>query len=110
MNVTVAYALPHQQTLEEMEVPEGTTVEEAISMSHLLEKYPEIDFSVHKVGVLGKLVTMVTALRDGDRVEIYRSLPKKVRDAHADDDKKARIRAKKERLAESATKTDTKQS
>jgi len=97
MNITVAYALPHQQTLEEMEVPENTTVEEAISMSHLLDKYPEIDLSVHKTGVLGKLAPLTTPLRDGDRVELYRSLPKKVRDAHAGDDKKARIRAKKER-------------
>jgi len=97
MNVTVAYAMPHQQTLEEMDVPEDTTVEEAISMSHLLEKHPEIDFDVNKVGVLGKLVTMSTMLRNGDRVEIYRSLPKKARDAHAADDRKARIRAKKER-------------
>jgi len=110
MNVTVAYALPHQQTLEEMDVPENTTVEEAISMSHLLEKYPEIDFSVHKVGVLGKLVTMTTTLRDGDRVEIYRPLPKKVRDAHAGDDRKARIRAKKEQKAKSTGKMDAKQS
>ena len=63
-----------------VEVPEGTTVEEAIGMSHVLEKHPEIDFAVNKVGVLGKLATMGTALRDGDRVEIYRSLPKKPRD------------------------------
>jgi len=97
MNITVAYALPHKQTLEEMDVPEDATVEEAISMSHLLEKHPEIDLSAHKLGVLGKLVTMETRLRDGDRVEIYRSLPKKARDAHAMDDKKARIRVRKER-------------
>ncbi len=104
MNITVAYALPHKQTLEEMDVPDGTTVEEAISMSHLLEKHPEIDLPAHKVGVLGKLVTMKTGLRDGDRVEIYRSLPKKARDAHAMDDKKVRIRARKERrLSKSAS-------
>jgi uncharacterized protein len=96
MNITVAYALPHQQTLEEMEVPEGTTAEEAIAMSHLLEKYPEIDLAVNKVGVLGKLVALDSPLRDGDRVEIYRPLPKKPRDAHAVDDKKERIRARKE--------------
>ena len=95
MNITVAYALPHQQTLEEMDVPEGTTVEEAIAMSHVREKHPEIDLSVNKVGVLGKLVTLQTELRDGDRVEIYRPLPKKPRDAHAADDKKERIRARK---------------
>lgn len=102
MNITVAYALPTEQTLEEMEVPEGTTAEEAIAMSHLLEKYPEIDLSINKVGVLGKLVAISSPLRDGDRVEIYRPLPKKPRDAHAVDDKKERIRARKEsREAES---------
>lgn len=102
MNITVAYALPHQQTLEEMEVPEGTTVDEAIAMSHLLEKCPEIDLKVNKVGVLGKLVTLDSPLRDGDRVEIYRPLPKKPRDAHAVDDKKERIKARKEQRAEQA--------
>jgi len=96
MNITVAYALPPEQTLEEMEVPDGTTAEEAIAMSHLLEKYPEIDLAVNKVGVLGKLVALNNPLRDGDRVEIYRPLPKKPRDAHAVDDKKERIRARKE--------------
>jgi len=96
MNITVAYALPTEQTLEEMEVPEGTTAEEAIAMSHLLEKYPEIDLSINKVGILGKLVALNGPLRDGDRVEIYRPLPKKPRDAHGMDDKKERIRARKE--------------
>ena len=100
MNITVAYALPHEQVLEEMEVPEGTTAEEAIAMSHVLEKFPDIDFTVNKVGVLGKLATLSSVLRDGDRVEIYRPLPKKPRDAHAVDDKKERIRARKEQRAE----------
>lgn len=106
MNITVAYALPTEQTLEEMEVPEGTTVGEAIAMSHLLEKYPEIDLEQNKVGVLGKLVALKNPLRDGDRVEIYRPLPKKPRDAHAVDDKKARIKARKEQRAEQAETQD----
>ncbi|MDX8391324.1 MAG: hypothetical protein R8K53_01990 [Mariprofundaceae bacterium] len=38
-------------------------------------------------------------LCDGDRVDIYRPLPKKPRDAHATDDKKERIRARKEQCA-----------
>jgi len=102
MNITVAYALPTEQTLEEMEVPEGTSAAEAIAMSHLMEKYPEIDLEVNKVGVLGKLVALDKPLRDGDRVEIYRPLPKKPRDAHAVEDKKERIRARKEQRAEQA--------
>ena len=101
MKVTVAYALPHKQTLEELELPEGATIEQAIAMSHVLEEHPEIDFKVNKVGILGKLATMKTVLRDGDRVEIYRPLPRRARDPHAVDEKKARIRARKQQRRQS---------
>lgn len=98
MNIVIAYALPHQQTLEELDVPENTTVEQAIHMSHVLEKHPEIDLEVNKVGVFAKLVKLEHLLREGDRVEIYRALPDKARDPYAAEDKKSRIRAKKERV------------
>jgi len=98
MNVVIAYALPHQQTLEELDVPEDTTVEQAIRMSHVLEKHPEIDLATNKLGVFAKLVKPDQVLREGDRVEIYRALPAKPRDPYANEDKKARIRAKKERV------------
>lgn len=102
MHVSVIYALPHEQTLEELNVPDETTVEQAIRMSHLLEKHPEIDLSENKVGIYAKLAKLDDPLREGDRIEIYRSLPGKARDAHGTDDKKARIRAKKERTAEAS--------
>jgi putative ubiquitin-RnfH superfamily antitoxin RatB of RatAB toxin-antitoxin module len=98
MNIVIAYAMPHQQTLEELDVPDGTTVEQAIRMSHVLEKHPDIDLAANKVGVFAKLVKLDQVLREGDRVEIYRALPGKARDPYAAEDKKARIRAKKERL------------
>jgi len=63
----------------------------------LPDKHPEIDLSVNKLGSFAKLIKADQALRDGDRVEIYRALPRKPRDAHAVDDKKARIRAKREK-------------
>jgi len=100
MKVSVVYALPQEQYLEELDVADATTVEEVIKASHVLEHFPEIDLSVHKVGVFAKLAKLNQPLRDGDRVEIYRSLPRKPRNAHAVDDKKARIRAKKERRTE----------
>ncbi len=100
MKVSVIYALPQEQYLEELDVADAITVEEAIKMSHVQEHFPEIDLSVHKVGVFAKLAKLNQILRDGDRVEIYRSLPRKPRDAHAVDDKKARIRAKKEKRTE----------
>jgi len=102
MKVSVIYALPQEQYLEELDVADSITVEEAIKMSHVLERFPEIDLAVHKVGVFAKLAKLEQILRDGDRIEIYRSLPRKPRDAHAVDDKKARIRAKKEKRTETS--------
>ncbi len=103
MQISIVYALPHEQILEALNVPDETTVEQAIHMGHLLDKYPDIDLSVNKVGIFAKLVKLDQILREDDRIEIYRSLPKKPRDAHAVDDKKARIRAKKERTLETKT-------
>ena len=102
MKVSVVYALPQEQFIEELDVAEGVTVEEAIHMSHVLERFPEIDLSLHKVGIFAKLAKLNQMLREGDRIEIYRPLPRKPRSAHAVDDKKARIRAKKEKRAEVA--------
>ncbi len=100
MHVSIIYALPHEQTLEDLNVPDQTTVEQAIHMSHMLEKHPDIDLAENKVGIFAKLVKLDQLLREGDRIEIYRPLPRKPRDAHAADDKKSRIRAKRERKAE----------
>jgi putative ubiquitin-RnfH superfamily antitoxin RatB of RatAB toxin-antitoxin module len=99
MHISVIYALPHEQFMEELDVAEGTSAEEAVHMSDLPDKHPEIDLSVNKLGIFAKLVKGDQVLQDGDRVEIYRSLPRKPRDAHAADDKKARIRAKREKRA-----------
>ena len=100
MHIFVVYALPQKQFVEEVDVPEGTTAEEAVRMSGLLEKCPDIDLAVNKLGIFAKLVQGEQVLKDGDRVEVYRALPKKSRDAHGESDKKARIRAKKERQKE----------
>jgi len=96
MHISVVYALPNEQFFEELDVAEGTTAEEAVHMSGMSDKHPEINLSVNKLGIFAKLVKGDQVLRDGDRVEIYRPLPRKPRDAHAVDDKKARIRARKE--------------
>ena len=82
IHVEVAYALPDQQLILELDVPVGTTVEQAIKESAILDSYPEINLEKNKVGIFGKLTKLVTELKPGDRVEIYRSLiadPKEVR-------------------------------
>ena len=95
MHVSIIYALAQEQFIEEIDVAEGTTAEEAVHMSGLMDKHPEIDLNVNKLGIFAKLIKGTQELKLGDRVEIYRSLPRKPRNAHAADDKKERIRARK---------------
>ncbi len=97
MHVSVVYALPDEQFIEELDVPEASTIEQVIQMSQVLVKFPELDLAVNKVGIYAKLVKLDSEVHEGERIEIYRAVPRKPRDAHASDDKKERIRAKKER-------------
>jgi hypothetical protein len=83
------------QTLRELNVPVDTTLLEAIHQSGLLRQMPEIDLTVSRVGIYGKLKSLDTMLREHDRVEIYRPLvadPKDSRRMRASkrEDKKAR--------------------
>ncbi|MDR2874753.1 MAG: RnfH family protein [Methylobacillus sp.] len=82
IHVEVAYALPAQQLILELKVPEGATAGQAVQKSGILAKFPEIDLAQNKLGIFGKLVKADTVLREKDRVEIYRPLiadPKEVR-------------------------------
>ena len=82
IKVEVAYALPEEQAVIPLEVAVGTTVQQAIERSGILQRFMEIDLKSNKVGVFGKLTKLDTVLRANDRVEIYRPLiadPKEVR-------------------------------
>lgn len=72
--VEVVYALPEEQVLITLDVDQGTTVEQAVKLSGILEKFPDIDLTKNKVGIFGKATKSDQELRDKDRVEIYRPL------------------------------------
>ncbi|HJV87133.1 MAG TPA: RnfH family protein [Noviherbaspirillum sp.] len=74
IRVQVCYARPEAQTLRDVVVPEGATLQSAIEHSGVLHDWPEIDLSRLRVGVYGKLKALDTLLRDRDRIEIYRPL------------------------------------
>ena len=74
MKVEVAYALPDQQVLLDVDVPENATVQTAIEQSGILQQFPDLDLASIKVGVFSKHATLDTLLRPKDRVEIYRPL------------------------------------
>lgn len=80
--VEVAYGRADRQWVIALDVPLGTTVEQAVRLSGLLDACPEIDLAQARVGVFGKLAKPDRVLADGDRVEVYRPLlgdPKEIR-------------------------------
>jgi len=92
ITVEVAYAKPDQQQIIRLQVVPGCTIQDAIEQSGMLHQYPEIQLANNKVGIFGKLNSLQTALREGDRVEIYRPLladPKAARKKRAAKNKSA---------------------
>jgi uncharacterized protein len=95
IRIQVCYTKPGLQLLRELSVEDGTTLQAAIEESGVLRDAPEIDLTVCRVGVYGKLKALDTVLRNDDRVEIYRPLiadPKESRRKRAvkKDEKSAR--------------------
>jgi putative ubiquitin-RnfH superfamily antitoxin RatB of RatAB toxin-antitoxin module len=74
MNVGVCYAEADRQTWLRLEIPDGSTVQQAIELSGLLKQYPHIDLQTQKVGIFGKLAKLDSPVKEGDRVEIYRQI------------------------------------
>jgi putative ubiquitin-RnfH superfamily antitoxin RatB of RatAB toxin-antitoxin module len=93
MRIDVCYGLPEQQSfLATLDLPEGTTVRQAIDASGLLQRHPEVDLAAQKVGVFGKFQPLDAVLADFDRVEIYRPLkvdPKTARQRRVEKSRKA---------------------
>jgi len=82
LTVEVVYALPETQDAVTLRLAPGATLRDAVVRSGLLERHPEIDLAVQKLGVFGAPAAPDRPLADGDRVEIYRALvmdPKEAR-------------------------------
>lgn len=91
MQVGVAYVEAKDQVWLRIDVPENSTVRDAIECSGILNMFPSIDLASQKVGIFGKITKLDAALRPGDRVEIYRPItcdPKAVprKNGSADDE------------------------
>ncbi|EEP94647.1 hypothetical protein yaldo0001_24670 [Yersinia aldovae ATCC 35236] len=83
----MVYALPERQYVRMVSLEVGSTVEDAINVSGLLELRPDIDLKRNKVGIYSRPVKLGDKLNDGDRVEIYRPLiadPKELRRQRAE--------------------------
>lgn len=80
--VQVVYATPAEQVSIPLQVGSGTSVREAIEISGLLERFPDVDLAANRVGIYGRLCALGDVVREGDRIEVYRPLrvdPKEAR-------------------------------
>ena len=85
MRILVALALPTRQEVAEVELPEASTVEDAIRAADFGARCG-VDVSAFKAGIWSRPAARSAPLRDGDRVELYRELvadPKDARRARA---------------------------
>ncbi len=74
ITIEVAYGCAESQSLIELQVPRGTTLIEAIRLSGIADKFPEINMTDSRKGIFGKFEEDDKVLESHDRVEIYRPL------------------------------------
>lgn len=84
IRVEVAYATPALQKIVVVMVPVGVSVFDAARASGIDRIFSEIDFEKIDMGIFGKVVKKPKeqAIREGERVELYRPLiidPKQAR-------------------------------
>ncbi len=83
LRIEVVYSpAPHVVDQVQLQLPAGSTVEQALRASGLLDRHALTADERLALGVWGKRSALGDALRDGDRVEVYRPLrvdPKEAR-------------------------------
>lgn len=89
ISVEVAYAAPKRQLIIPLEVKEGCNMLEAVILSGIIDKFPEIEPGSMTLGIFSKVEKKPESvvLSAGDRVEIYRPLiadPKEARKKRAE--------------------------
>ena len=78
--VFVVYALPDVQHMVRVPYLADMTAADAVKVSGLLQKFPQIAADVPVLGIFGRRVAADQRLVPGDRVEICRALQRDPRD------------------------------
>lgn len=74
MRVHIAFAAPTRLWQHTLDVPEGTTVGQALDQSGFADEFPEFTDHPPATGVYGERCDVRRILREGDRIELYRPL------------------------------------
>lgn len=92
--IEIIYPTLKRQESFYIEFKNNMTIEEAIEMSGILNKYKEIDLNINHVGIFNQVKNLTDKVNAGDRIEIYRDLianPKEVRRKRAQKQKEAGV-------------------
>lgn len=81
IRVEVVFGLPERQTLVSINLSPAANCAAAISQSGIAADYPEYDLAILPIAIWGRPAKRNDGLKDGDRVEILRSLEIDPRDA-----------------------------
>ena len=81
IRVEVVFALPDKATCLSVEVPQGSTAEQVVIQSGIVDKCPEIDVNKLTLGIWNRTCKLNAEVHEGDRIEIYRPLIADPKDA-----------------------------
>ena len=74
IRISVVYALAERQIVIELPLKRGTSVEQAVELSGLRRRFPEIAAEPLSCAIYSRAVPLTEQVEDGDRVEVLRPL------------------------------------
>ena len=81
LRIEVVFATKERQSLKTLGVEAGATVADVVAASGVLDDFPDQNIEQLRFGVWGHIVERTHAVKDGDRVELYRVLQLDPREA-----------------------------
>jgi putative ubiquitin-RnfH superfamily antitoxin RatB of RatAB toxin-antitoxin module len=86
LRIEIAYAEPQRGIIKTLQLPAGSCVADALRLAALDPDFTGVDLANSAIGIFGRLIRPDQALKEGDRIELYRPLaadPKIARRARA---------------------------
>lgn len=92
--VEIVYAYPDKYFSKKLNLDAPISIQNAILLSGVLQKYTEIDLRENKIGIFSRPAKLTDLVENGDRIEIYRPLiadPKEIRRQRAEQQKTEKV-------------------
>ena len=74
MKIEIVHAQPQRSIAKSLTMPPGATIADALGLAALDQDFHGVDLMNAGVGIFGKVARRDAALKEGDRIEIYRPL------------------------------------